>query len=208
MVIVFSPLACVPHPSFPRGLHAPWLVLVLTLTLLAGCGAPPVVATLEARPSGKYGEEIRWTSARAPAGSHQVEVEIEVDEAQLMMFEKPYAVSMFVDVDVEGAGEVDEVWLNFPVTAERVISEDQTTRRITYKTAGTLQESGFRKSETKKAFGFTSEGGPVTLVAHIRTPQGADRHALKAVRTVRLVVRSRSKDAATDWVEGERRTRE
>lgn len=184
------------------------MALLLAMGVLAGCNPGPVVATLEARPSGKYGEEIRWTSAGSPAGSHKVEVEIEVDEAQLMMFEKPYSVSMFVDVDVEGAGEVDEVWLNFPVTEERVMSEDESTRRIAYKAAGTLQESGFRKSVTKKAFGFSPAGGPVTLVAHIRTPQGADRHALKAVRTVRLVVRSRNDGAATEWVEGERTFRD
>ncbi|MCO4772997.1 MAG: hypothetical protein KDA24_23390 [Deltaproteobacteria bacterium] len=190
--------------------HGAGLLLLATLLTLGACKAPPVAATLLARPSGTYGEVISWAT-QAPPGTprHRLDVEIEVDEAQLMGWSRSdWQYNMFVDLDVQGAGDVDEQWMKFPVTEEKVIHEDAEVRQIAYKAAGTPQPSGFLRSETLRGLYFKPDGGEVVITAHIRTPQGADRKVLKAVRNVRLLVRSGSDKALTGWEEQPRTTRD
>jgi hypothetical protein len=210
MVIAFPPVACNQHP-FPPPRPDPALscALLAVGALLAGCPAGPTVATLEARPTGTYGEVLSWTAQAPTSGGprHTVTVEIEIDEAQLMWAKTTFAYSAFVDVGVTGAGNVEEQWMQFPITEERRLGEDDGVITIAYLAAGTPLPSGFRRSETKRALSFKPQGGPVTLTAHLRTPDGADRKALKAIRTVRLQLHSGSRRALTDWVEQPRSVR-
>ena len=200
MFIAFPTDICNQHSILTAGL--------LVLLLLPGCGSAPVAATLEARPSGTYGEEISWTSSKSSTARHTVDVEIEIDEAQLLGWAKTtFSYSAFIDVSVQGGGNVDEQWKNFKITEERVLGEDEGVIKVAFLAAGELQESGFRKPESQRALSFKARGDDVTLVAHIRTPQGADRKALRAIRVVRLIVRSGAKDSLTDWTEQPRKTR-
>lgn len=188
--------------------HSILTAALLTLLILPACKPAPVAAILEARPSGSYGEELSWTSTQSSNARHRVDVEIEIDAAQLLGWAKTtFSYSAFIDISVQGGGNVDEQWKNFKITEERVLGEDEGVIKIAYLAAGDLQESGFRKPASQRALTFKARGEDVTLVAHIRTPQGADRKILRAIRMVRLIVRSGSDDALTGWVEQPRTTR-
>lgn len=199
MTIAFAPDACAKHP-----LNRPVAggLALLALSLLAGCPAPPVVDTLEARPSGRYGEVLSWTATpTADCGTHRVDVQISIDEAQLMGWAKTtHAYSAFIDVDVVGEGlEVDEQWMRFPITEERTVGEDGNTVQIAYLAAGELQPSGYRTPPAQRALTFDPGTKPVTLTAHVRTPAGADRKVLRAIHDVKLMVRRRGDCVVTGW---------
>jgi len=201
MFIAFAADACNQHSM---------LALVAMVALLPGCAPAPVVATLEARPSGKYDEEISWTAQVPPGtGKHAVAVEIEIDGAQLMGWAKTtYAMSMMVDVGwLQGDTLEQELWKTFPVTEEKRLGEEDGVVKIAFLAAGEPLPSGFRKPPSQKALSFSPDPGEATLRVRLRTPNGADRRSLKAVRTVRLLVRSRSDAALTQWVEQERAVR-
>lgn len=200
MSIVFPADACMPHP----------IALLLLALVTVGCSPGPVVATLEARPSGTYGEVMSWT-ANAPPGTarHSIDVEIEIDPAQMMIgFRSDWQYNVMLDVDVEGAGNVEERWMTFPVTEEKVKFEDETVRQIAYEPVGNPLPTGFHKSGPRTGeVDFKPAGGPLTVTAHIRTPDGADRRVLKAIRTVRLLVRGKGDRVLTEWTEQPRSTR-
>lgn len=192
------------------------MTLVFALTILSvlasGCTPKHEAARLEARPSGKYAEILSWTANAAEAGpSHRVEVEIEIDEAQLMGWARSSVqYNTYLDVRLEQPG-VDrvETMLMFPITEERIISQSKEVIQIAYQAAGTMQPSGFRLVPHKVAFAFKPKPGANTISVHIRTPAGADRQALRGIRTARLRVLT-GKDGPTvlktaDWVEQPRR---
>ena len=196
MTIAFAPDACIKHPSISL------LRLLLAGVLLAGpgCGAP-VSTTLEQRPTGAYGQVLSWSGEVGEVHKrHRVEVEIEIDAAQLLGWAATtHAYAAFLDVRIEGEGAqaIEEI-VPFPVTEEREVGRDENTVQIAYLAAGTVQPSGFRRSERRRAFSFVPGPGTVTLSAHLRTPSGADRRALRAIRAVRLIVSGRD-GVVTDW---------
>lgn len=184
MTIEFPPIACNRHPSWRAGIAALALVLV-------GCGPTFEAATLEARPTGKYAEVLSWSATATESGpTHKVEVEIEIDEAQLMGWARTtMQYNCYLDVRIEQPGkEFVEFMLMFPITEERVVSESKDVIQIAYQAAGEVQPSGFRLVPKKTALTFKPVAGENVLSVHLRTPAGADRQALRAIRTVRMRV--------------------
>ena len=184
MTIEFLPIACNRHSS--------WHVLGLVVAaLMMGCTPKHEAASLEARPTGKYAEILSWTATATATGPrHRVEVEIEIDEAQLMGWARTSVqYNAFLDVRLEQPGvEPVETMLLFPITQERTISETAEVIQIAYQAAGVMQPSGFRLVPKAFALSFKPVAGDTTLSVHLRTPAGADRMALKAIRSVRLRV--------------------
>lgn len=163
--------------------------IALLVLFLLGCTPRHEAARLEARPSGKYGEKITWTATAADTGPrHRVELEIEVDEAQLMGWAKTtIQYNAYLDVRVEQPGmEPVEQILLVPITEKRVVREDAEVIQVAYQAAGSMQPSGFRLGTAQLAGSFKPVPGEQHLSVHLRTPAGAERTMLKAIRTVRL----------------------
>ncbi len=188
MTIAFPRDACIRHSS-PARLLAPTMSLMLLFLL--GCTPKHEAARLEARPSGKYGEKITWVStATVPGPRHRVDLEVEIDEAQLMGWSKTnIQYNAYLDVRIEQPGrEPVEQILLVPVTERRVISESKEVIQVAYQAAGVMQPSGFRLVQAQTALDFKPVPGEQQLSVHLRTPAGAERMMLKAIRTVRLKV--------------------
>ncbi len=209
MTIRFPRDACNRHPSRTR-LRLPWIALAALFLL--GCSPKHEAARLDARPSGKYGETITWLATAADAGPrHRVEVELELDEAQLMGWAKTnIQYQAYLDVRIEQPGEEPvEQMLLMPITEERRISESKEVIQIAYLVAGEQLPNGFRLVTSEfPAFSFKPVPGEQKLSVHLRTPAGAERKMLRAIRTVRLRIMTGKGGpgvlSTPDWIEQER----
>lgn len=180
-----------------------WLIRAILLLSMASitlasvsCAPATPVATLEVRPAGKVGEILSWTSTALEKGPrHRIRLSVDVDPAKLMGWART-SLQYRVLADVRfhpPEGEVRTRTLVVPITEARKIGEDPKTGtiRLAHRAAGTLLENGFRRTEPIEAYSVWPKAGHQKISVRMRIEKGANRNALKAIRSVRVEVLAR-----------------
>ncbi len=180
------------------------LVLLGWLLLLSGCGGSGVASTLDVRPTGSDGETLTWTAnADATGPWHLLRVGIETDAAKLMGWSRTdVGYRAILDVSVTDAkGRTDREILIVPITEKREVGREGDTVLMSYSAAGVMQETGFGRVPAVDAVRFKPSPGEHRIDLQIRTPSGGNRKSLKAIRSVRVEVVSRTEadGVLTDW---------
>ena len=176
------------------------LTLLALIALTVACG-PTHSERLEAHGGGRYDEVHTWTTEVPDgAGRQRLDVAIEVDPAQLMGWARSdQQYRMILDVRVAHGDTHRDASLMLPVTEMAKVRDEGDTRIMRLRAAGKITETGFRRGESKTAFTWSPSHGQWTLTVRLRTPSGADRKVLRAVRTLLIDVRSGSPEQALNW---------
>ncbi len=182
-------------------------ILGTALATLAGavaCSPAVSIQTLEVRPSGTYGQVLTFTAAApAAAAEHVVYVGVDVDPAKLMGWAKgnrPYTTSLAAKLTGPD-GTAKHATLYLPITEQQEVGREGNTVQVAFLPAGKMLDTGFRRGELKEAFRFSPRPGTWTLTIEMRTANNADQMMIKAIRTLRLDVRTTAEaaEALAPW---------
>lgn len=173
--------------------------LLILLWMLSGCGPLRVTDTLTIDSPDQQKHEIRWrVDDQVAAGTHKVFLSLENDPAKLLLWD---ANGRTYDAQVRLAltgpnGELHEATRRLPISELQPHGEslDGRTTFLAPQAAGVRQSNGMTRTDPIWVFSFRAKPGVWTLDVTLQAPPNTDRRGLLALRSLDVVLKTRSRD--------------
>ncbi len=186
------------HCIRPKGFLRVSSFLIL-LALLSGCSPLRATETLTVDSPGQQKQEVRWVvNDQAASGTHKVFLTLENDPAKLLLWE---ANGRTYDAQVKllltgPDGERHEAIKRLPISELQAHGEslDGRTTFLAPQAAGVRQPNGMTRTDPIWVFSFRAKPGLWTLDVTLQAPPNTDRRGLLALRSLDVVLKTRSRD--------------